>query len=420
MITDKLSTLRNLADWLAYIASLHPEEIELGLERVRRARQRLAINPSCPIIIIAGTNGKGSCAAGLTSIYRAAGYAVGTFTSPYLFTFNEQVSINGQPVTDEALCSAFRKVGEACMGIELTTFEFLTLAALLIFTGQPLDVLILEVGLGGRLDAVNVMDADVAIVTSIAIDHVDWLGATRELIGKEKAGIFRSARPAICGDQDPPHSLVAYAEQIGAVLYRQGREFSYAEEKSSWSFSSHTQKKAYQALPLTSLATQNMSTVLMAVTLLQPQLPVSEKTLRHALAHIHLPGRIQIIEGEVQKIYDVSHNPASVQHLATRLQSMPHQGKTFAVFSMLADKDISASIDAIKSVIDEWHIAPLPQTIKRSANIEQLKAAFHGSEIIHIHASVEEAFFAAGQRATRGDRIVVFGSFHTVAALLPH
>lgn len=409
-----------LPEWLSWISSIHLSEIELGLERVKEVADRLnLLSPSYPVVIVGGTNGKGSTVAGLESIYRAAGFHVGAFTSPFLYEHNEQVRIDGQFAKDEAFCEAFAKIEKARGDISLTPFEFHTLAALLIFKGTIIDVLLLEVGLGGRLDAVNIIDADVAIVTSIGIDHVEWLGETREKIAREKAGIFRTNKPAICGDPSPPLSLLSYAKENQVDLYCQSRDFFYQENKENWSWVCKKSKQDYVALPSNALALQNMSTVLMAITLLQDQLPVTRKAIDQGLASVTLPGRIQVVEGRVMHIFDVSHNPEAVAHLSKKLKTLPCYGKTYAVFSMLMDKDIKASITAIHTQIDEWYIAPLKT--KRAASKDMLLAAFKKANIhcVTLCTSIEEAYQRTISKCLQGDRIIVFGSFHTVSETFP-
>lgn len=410
--------LSTLSDWLSWITSLHPSEMDLGLERVKKVADSLNVTPTCAVIIVGGTNGKGSTVAGLEAIYRAASYHVGAFTSPILFKHNEQVRIDQRLASDQVFCDAFTKVNEARGDITLTAFEFCTLAALLIFKNQALDVLILEVGLGGRLDAVNIIDADVSIVTSIGIDHTQWLGSTRNQIAREKAGIFRLNRPAICGDPNPPSALIESAKKVGAKWYCQGHDFHYQSTPTSWSWS-HSDTH-YHQLPLNSLAMQNMSTVLMAVSLLQSHLPVTRKAINDGLEQATLPGRIQVVEGSVTEIFDVSHNPAAVIYLANRLSTMTCLGKTYAVFSMLADKDIVESLLSIRDDVDQWYVAPL--SVKRAASIDNLGAAFQKTDIknVNFFSSIQEAYDTAKQNAQKNDRIVVFGSFHTVADVWSH
>lgn len=406
--------LSTVSEWFAWIAAIHPTEIELGLDRIKTVAHRLhVLTPSIPVIIIGGTNGKGSTVAGLAAIYRAAGYHVGAFTSPFLFRPNEQVRIDEQFASDAEFCHAFEQIEKVRGDITLTPFEFTTLAALCIFKTYALHVLILEVGLGGRLDAVNIFDADIAVITSIGIDHVDWLGSTREEIAREKAGIFRKNKPAIYGDSHPPETLIECATHIGTPVFYQDRDFHYQENKTDWSWS--YQSTRYDGLPINSLLTQNMSIVLMIITLLQKQLPVARNAMDKGLLAVTLPGRIQIIHANVMEIYDVSHNPDAIAMLAKRLDDITCAGKTIAVFSMLADKDIATSIKTIRDKMDLWHAAPL--TAKRAATQGTLAAAFYQAEINHVtfFATIQAAYQSAVNMAERGDRIIVFGSFHTVA-----
>jgi dihydrofolate synthase/folylpolyglutamate synthase len=416
----------NLSTWLSKIETIHPKQIELGLDRVKKVANRLGLlSPSSLVIVVGGTNGKGSTVSGLEAIYLAENFQVGAFTSPILFKHNEQVRINGECASDEAFCRAFEAIDDARGEVLLTPFEFHTLAALYIFkqvfvhTGKDLDVLILEVGLGGRLDAVNILDHDLAIVTSIDLDHQEWLGETRDAIAKEKAGIFRKNKPAICGDPGPPASLLNMATTIGAHLYCMDVDYTY-HENGTWDFYSKTLKTSYCNLPLCTLSLKNLSTVLMAITLLQDKLHVTLKAIRLGLSEVYLPGRIEIIEGPVTQIFDVSHNPAAVGHLAKKLKTLPSQGKTYAVFSMLADKDITESMRAIFDVIDKWASAPL-QT-KRSASIETLLTAFQinnqeskQNKKITPYGSIKEAYQIVLSKCVPGDRVIIFGSFHTVA-----
>lgn len=399
-------------EWLKWIGSVHSREIDLGLDRVKRVAEKLRLlNPSCKVITVAGTNGKGSTVAGLEAIYIQAGYQVGAFTSPMLFKMNEQIRVSGRQVSDDELCQAFGKIDQARGGISLSPFEFHTLAALVIFQQFPLDVMILEVGLGGRLDAVNIIDADVAVITSIGIDHVEWLGDTREKIGIEKAGIFKAGKLAVCGDIDPPHTIAEVAHQLKIPIYFQGKDFHYVEEQETWVW--HYQDVHYEKLPLGALLLQNMATVLMAIQLLP--LKVSRKHIDAALTTVSLPGRIQIIQDPILTILDVSHNTAAIAQLVTRLQQLPCEGKTLAVFSMLHDKDILSSINTIKVLIDEWYVAPLQN--KRAASQEVLEKIFAEANIncITHAASIAEAYQAAINNAKSNDRLVIFGSFRTVA-----
>ncbi|HEX2548484.1 MAG TPA: Mur ligase family protein, partial [Gammaproteobacteria bacterium] len=300
--------------------------------------------------------------------------------------------------------------------VPLTPFEVGTIAALLIFAEYRLDVIILEVGLGGRLDAVNAIDADVAIVTTIAIDHVEWLGSTREAIGREKAGIFRTNLPAICGDFDPPDSILRYASDIDAPLYCQNQQFGFKENKSSWDWWSN--ETSLKKLPLPKLLLQNVATALMGVQLLQKTLPVPVQAIHNVLKKVALPGRMEIIPGETLKIFDVSHNPAAVALLADYLVKNPVQGKTYAVFSMLADKDIDGTIEGIEKHIDAWYLAPLQ--VSRGADKETLQEVFLHKNIkdYRIYENIENAYLEAKATAKKDDRIIIFGSFYTVSKCL--
>lgn len=409
-----MHTEKTLPNWLAWIKSLHVKNIDLELSRIKDVAKRMdLLHPTFPIITVGGTNGKGSTVAALEAIYTQAGYRVGAFTSPFLFRFNEQIKMNGREVSDKELCDAFLKVELVRDKISLTPFEFNTLAALSIFKNANLDVCILEVGLGGRLDAVNILDADLAIVTSIDIDHADWLGDTHEKIAFEKAGIFRNNKPAICGDFNPPQSLIEYANSIGSQLYSQNKNFGYKENATSWSWWS--EKTDFEQLPLPQLLLQNMSTVLMGVELLSSQLPVQRKTIDDVMKNISLPGRIQIIPDNITTICDVSHNPASVSIFSKYLKKHPISGKSYAVFSMLGDKDISATLSLIKNDIDIWHVASLQ--CDRAASQVLLTQHFFQNHIQNVlwFDSIKKAYDFTKTQAKLQDRIIIFGSFHTVA-----
>lgn len=412
-----MKNFTQLSEWLQWISLIHSQTIDLGLDRVSQVAKRLnLLTPSCPVITVAGTNGKGSTVAGLEAAYLAAGYRVGAFTSPYLFRFNELIRVQGLETSDGDFLQTFARIEEARGEVTLTQFEFNTLAALDIFQRKSLDVIILEVGLGGRLDAVNIIDADVAVVTSIAIDHADRLGDTRELIGREKAGIFKTGKPAVCGDFNPPATLIDYAHKINTPLFCPNKDFGFERQgDQSWSWWNKAQQLEH--LPISQLALQNMSTVLQVIDLLQSKLPVSRTAIDQALKTVTLPGRLQVIPGEVTKILDVSHNPAAAEWLANFLSDHPITGKTRAVFSMLADKDISSTISIMKPYIDEWFVAPL--TADRAASIQQLQQAFQTASIqtVNFHSSIPTAFLCAEENSISGDRIVIFGSFYTVAAL---
>ena len=412
-------SFNNLQQALEYINSLHHQTIDLGLDRVALVAERLnLLNPRCPVITVAGTNGKGSTVAGLESILLAAGFQVGTFTSPFLYRFNEQIRVLGKETPDDVLLKAFEKIEMAREETSLTPFEFTTLAAFEIFKLNNLDVWILEVGLGGRLDAVNVLNPDVAIVTSIAMDHMDRLGDTREKIGYEKAGIFRSNRPAICGDFDPPKTLIARSQELSTPLFKQGEDFGFTQQEDTWTWwhKTKTGMKTY-VLPIPKLGLQNMACVLMAIEILQSKLTVSHAAMAQGLSALNLHGRIQYIPGKVETILDVSHNPAAATWLARALKRKICKGKTRAIFSMLSDKDISATLQVMKESIDEWWIAPLDTS--RGASLAAMLAAFKQTEIEEIKSfdCIKTAFQNAQEVSSEWDRIVVFGSFYTVAAV---
>lgn len=404
----------SLSEWLNWIKSLHVTDMDLSLERVTAVAERLGVLAlACQVITVGGTNGKGSTVAGLEAIYLAQGYRVGAFTTPFLFRHNEQVRIQGEPASDELFCQAYEQIAAALAGVTLTPFEFNALAAFIIFKQANLDVWLLEVGMGGRYDAVNIINADVAVVTSIGIDHTQWLGNTREAIAREKAGIFRGEKPAVYGDFDPPQSLIEIAERLNVPLYRQGKEFNFSNEVGSWNWQS--KKALLEKLPLTKLALQNMASVLMAIELSQSRLPVAITAIHQGLTNVMLPGRIQVVPGAVTQVFDVSHNPAAAEWLAEWLQKNPIKGITRAVFSMLADKDISATLAVVKPFINHWYIAPIQDA--RAATLEKLQQCFLKSSIEKVtsFSTLKNAHLAALKAAKSEDRIVIFGSFKTVA-----
>lgn len=406
----------NLKDWLGWIRSLHENEVDLSLERVHEVGNRLkVVSPLKPVITVGGTNGKGSTVAGLEAIYRAAGYRVGAFTSPYLLKHNELVRLEGQPVSDALFINAYEAIEEARGDIRLTPFEFNALAAFFIFTNASLDVWILEVGLGGRLDAVNCIDAEVAVITSIALDHMELLGTTREAIGFEKAGILRFGKPVVSGERNPPHSLINAAQEKNAPLYGLGEAFEFTVEKEHWSW--RRPSTALFNLPKPSLMLQNMAVSLMVIDLMQSTLPVARKAIDEGLRSVSLPGRIEVHQGEVTEILDVSHNPHAAFLLKERLSELACKGTTRAVFSMLNDKDILETLSVMKDSIEEWFVAPL--AVERGASLEKLKMAFARAEIENVtyYSSIEKAYQASLMASVEGDRRVVFGSFYVVAAV---
>jgi len=420
--------MNSLSDWLAHLESLHPKGqggIELGLDRVSRVKDSLQQTQRCPLIIVGGTNGKGSTCAYLEAIYTFAGYRVGCYTSPHLLEYNERVRVDRQSIDDETLCQAFARVEAArksAGNIALTYFEFGTLAAWEVFAARQVEVIILEVGLGGRLDAVNVYDPDCSIVTGIALDHTDWLGSTRETIGFEKAGIYRGGKPAICADPEPPESLLGHAIAIGADLHLLGRHFTYSADETQWDFRGgigHIQR----GLPPPGLQgvcqLRNASAALSAIDALKERLPVPEQALRRGLIEVKLPGRFQVISGPPLIVLDVAHNPQAVAGLAENLDAMGAFEKTIAVVGMLADKDIAGALSALAGKIDVWLLASLdvPRGAPASVLAAILAEGGQGGGV-ECFAFPAEAFKRAAKLAGENDRIVSFGSFYTVAAVM--
>jgi len=415
----------SLAQWLGYVESLHPQVIELGLDRVRRVADALGLRLDCPVITVGGTNGKGSTCALLEAILASAGYRVGLYTSPHLVDFNERARVEGRPATDQQLVEQLAAVEAARGAVSLTYFEFTTLAILRLFAQSSLDVVILEVGLGGRLDAVNLIDADCAIVTSIDIDHTEFLGDTREKIGWEKAHIYRPGRPAICSDPQPPQSLIDYAQQIGADLWLFGRDFNYAGDRQQWSYGGRAQRRNSLAYPALPGANQllNASGVLAALEALKSLLPVPAQAVRLGLASVSLPGRFQVLPGRPSVVLDVAHNPHALAHLAANLDNMGFFPYTWAVFGMLSDKDVEAAVAPLKSRIDHWFLCDLPGPRGLSAEALRQRLAAAGivadkDHRIETFASPSQALAQARIEVAENDRIVVFGSFLTVSDVL--
>jgi dihydrofolate synthase / folylpolyglutamate synthase len=414
---------KSLADWLRHLESLHPKSIALGLERVNVVKSRLALAPSFSVITVGGTNGKGSTCAMLESILGIAAYRTGLYTSPHLLRYNERVRINSEPVDDITLCTAFQAVELARGDTPLTYFEFGTLAAVLLFSQRKVDVAILEVGLGGRLDAVNAFDADCAIVTSIGLDHTEYLGSTLEAIGAEKAGIYRSGKPALFGDDNVPVTVVKRAQHIGADFQRLGAEFNFSRQDTQWQF--HGRRGNHHGLPYPALRggyqLKNASTALAALDELKDRLPVTLQDIKRGLLEIDLPGRFQVLPGQPTVILDVAHNPAAVQVLAQQLGHMGRFGRTHAVFGMLKDKDIASVIGVMAKTVDVWHLGSINAV--RGASADELLS--HFTEIgeasnATCYESIALAYASACRAASRDDRIVVFGSFYTVADVLKH
>jgi len=419
-----LTRANTLAEWLQRIERLHPRAIDLGLERVTAvlAAMKLA-EPAFTVITIGGTNGKGSTATMCDAMLRDAGYCVGTYMSPHLTRYNERVRIGGRMVSDEVLCQSFERV-EAHRGeTQLTYFEYGTIAALDIFSRESIDIAILEVGMGGRLDAVNAIDPTVAVVTSIGIDHVEWLGPDRESIGREKAGIFRRGRPAICGDLDPPRSLIESARQTGATLYRIGHDFSASPEAQGWSYRFGERLRAGLPLPLLrgEYQLRNAACVLTVLELLSDRQPVTQSQVRHGLVTAFVPGRFQLLPGRATTILDVAHNEQAAHALAINLSQHRVSGRTFAVFGMLIDKPIAQVARAVAGEVDVWHAVTLAGP--RGATAEQVAAALSDAGSrgpITTFDTVAEGFESARAAAGPNDRILVFGSFYTVGDILAH
>jgi len=431
---------RDLTTWLSYIESLHPKSIAMGLDRVRLMVDRLQLSPTFPIISVTGTNGKGSTCAMLEQIYKQAGYKVACYASPHLVRYNERVRVDGLEVSDEDLCAAFAavdtaRVDENNLVIALTYFEVGTLAAIWHFMQAGVDIAILEIGLGGRLDAVNAFEPSCAIVTSIDLDHQEFLGNTRDSIAFEKAGIYRPLVPAICGDANPPKSLTAYTQKVQANFMCIHQDFDYILNKHNWTYLA--EKKAKYSLPLPALhgryQLNNAACAIAAVESLQSKMPVTIEAMINAMQRVTLAGRFQTVSiNEFPRvILDVAHNPHAAKALAENLNAIKTQntnsrsGKTFAVFAMLADKDIKGVIEAIKDEIDEWYVASIDHSrgalaadlvniIGRVAPKANVKV-FNSVENAYLQARIDiEACIDLGEN----DKIIVFGSFFTVSAVM--
>jgi len=415
----------DLAGWLAYIERQHPQAIALGLERVVQVRERLDLPKFCPIFTVGGTNGKGSVCAMLEAILLAEGYRVGTYMSPHLLRYNERMRLDGREVGDIALVDAFRRV-EAARGagtdkIPLTYFEFGTLAAWIVFAAARPDALVLEIGLGGRLDAVNAFEPDCAVLTSIDLDHAEYLGETREQIGWEKAHIFRRGMPAIVGDPAPPGTVLDHARAIGADLQIAGRDFGYSGDPRQWLFWGRNGRRGGLAYPALRGANQllNAAAALAALDTLRERLPVSANAIRLGLAEVELPGRFQILPGRPAVVLDVAHNPHAAAVLAENLAAMGIFARTHAVVGMLRDKDIAAVCGRLRGRVSDWYACTLdnPRGAAAAEVARAIKQSGAGGTVTE-HASPREAYAAARERAGQGDRIAVFGSFYTVADVM--
>ncbi len=429
-----------LDDWLAHCERIHPKGIDMGLERVRAVALRMSIKFGCPVITVAGTNGKGSTCAMLEAVLTQAGYRTGLYTSPHLVHFQERCRVRGEAVLPDALLPHFQAVERARLGpaskvflpgrpqdiegeISLTYFEFTTLAILSLLSRAELDVVILEVGLGGRLDAVNLVDTDCAIITSIDLDHMEFLGPDRESIGREKAGIIRSDRPVVVSDPMPPYSVLKAAQVLGADLWQPGEDFKFSGDKLQWTWEGRGKRYAGLAYPALRGANQlvNAAGVLAALTALRDRLPVTAQAIRNGLALVELPGRFQIVPGQPTLVLDVAHNPHSVAALAENLDAMGFYPRTHAVFGAMADKDLAPMFARIEPLVDQWYFCDLPTPRAASAALlqERWTATRARSDTqASVHADPLQALRAAVAAADPADRIVVFGSFFTVGGVL--
>ena len=420
--SNAATKFRSLDDWLAWQTTLHAREIELGLDRILEVAKRLkVIENKFTVITVAGTNGKGSTVAMLSTILHHAGYKVGTYTSPHIIHYNERIRVGLRCVGDEQLCASFTKIDAAREGISLSFFEFATLTALDIFNEQQVDVAILEVGLGGRLDATNIVDCDLAFVTSISLDHTEWLGNSRESIGYEKAGIFRAGVPAVCGDVDPPATIVEVAQKVDAKLYQINEQFSYEVAQSSWSFTAKGVEMHGLPLPNLSGAIQirNAATTLMGLHCVRDKLPVTFEAIKTGLREVTLEGRFQRIVKDCEIILDVAHNYDSASVLAENLLALPKPNKTIAVFAILSDKDLNGIVELTHPHVDQWYISAVDS--QRAMDVKQVEQVLrqHGQTVeIKLFSSVEQAYSQAQNDAHKGDRILVFGSIFTVAEVL--
>lgn len=425
------TTFDNLDDWLRHLESAHPVGIDMGLERINRVKEALQLRIDATVFVVGGTNGKGSTCALLESILLAASYKVGCHTSPHFLKFNERARVGGEMVSDELLLKHFAIVEKARASLpnppSLTYFEFTTLAIMHLFSQAGLDAVILEVGLGGRLDAVNIIDADCAIVTSIDMDHMEYLGDTREKIAFEKAGIFRSGKPAVCGDPVPPQSLIDHANTIGADLWLMGRDYNFQGDKQQWGWAGRSKRFSGLGYPALRGANQllNASAVIAALIAVRDRLPVGAQEIRNGMAWVELPGRFQVLPGQPTIILDVAHNPHASAALAQNLENMAYHPYTTAVFGAMADKDIQGVMKPMLDKIDFWYFCGLPTARAASAKalagqLRDLGFKEGKDSGIEVFESPELAYQAALKKAGEGDRITVFGSFYTVAGVLAY
>ena len=415
--------MKTLSEWLAHCEQLHPQAIDMGLDRVRQVAQRMNLRLTMPVITVAGTNGKGSTCALLEAIYLQAGYKTGVYTSPHLVHFEERCRLVGESPQAEVFASAFECVESARHDTSLTYFEFSTLAILKMMSDAELDVVILEVGLGGRLDAVNIIDPDCAIITSIDLDHSALLGTDRDSIGLEKAGIMRAGQPVVISDPMPPESVVKQAQALGADAWLLGKDFNFSGDQLQWSWAGRGRRYSGLAYPALRGANQllNASGVLAALEVMRPQLPVTAQAIRNGLAMVELTGRFQIVPGEPVLVLDVAHNPHSVAALAANLDAMGFYPTTHAVFGAMADKDLESMLKKLLPLVDAWYFTDLP--LPRASTAQQLAtdwAALNTRKDVRssVHETPQKALDAAILAADPTDRILVFGSFYTVGGVL--
>lgn len=417
-------TDRSLADWLAYLEQLHPSAIDMGLDRVRAVSAQLGLTRPAPLVVtVTGTNGKGSTCAFIVSLLRSQGLKVGSYSSPHLLRYNERVQLSGCQASDRDLCEAFAAVEAARGDISLTYFEMGTLAAFWLFERAQLDAAVLEVGLGGRLDAVNIVDADLAVITNIGLDHADWLGDTRESVAYEKAGILRAGKSALCGDLDAPAPLLEQAKSLRVPLLLRGRDFDLAVDPRTWLWRGvgpAGEPLELHGLPLLSLPVENAALALQAYASLG--LPWDSVILSTALQQTRVTGRLDSRQiswrgRKVSLLLDVGHNPHAASYLARRIEQRPIGGRRLAVFGLLADKDLDGVLDALRTSIADWAVAPLPTPRTQSAT--QLSAALlERGAPVNEYASIEQALDAQCAKAEPDDEVLVFGSFYCVAAAL--
>ncbi len=426
MPLSKLDQSSSLDQWLSHLETLHPKAIDLGLDRTRTVAGNLGLTFPFITITVGGTNGKGSTCAMLEAILLAAGYRVGMYTSPHLIDYNERIRLNGEIAGDAQIVEQFHAIDQARGDVSLSYFEFSTLAALRLFEQQKVDVAVLEVGLGGRLDAVNIVDADCSVITSIDIDHAEWLGDTREKIAFEKAHIYRPGRPAICADPLPPQTLIDYAYEIGADLWLSGKDFNCSGDRQQWGYGGRNRRRAGLAYPALRGANQllNASAVLAALEALEDRLVVPQQAIRIGLSHVTLPGRLQIVPGQPALVLDVAHNPHASAALAQNLDGMGFYPYTYAVLGMLGDKDVKGVVSKLLTRVDHWYCAGTqgPRGLSGEALAEIVRSLLppQGKDPITV-ASFEnpvQAFTEARKDASDNDRILVFGSFSTVGPVL--